>query len=150
MSKYSKGNRVFAFEGEYKGKSGEVIDYQNIEFGMQKGCIVKLDEDSSTVCIPERDLEVENLNLEDINIEITNLKTQLKELAHQIPEKIAKEIPEHLAYLQEALKSKSKSEFLNEYHYISKELERTVNPDFVDSNISLKKLQHHGKNLPEL
>ncbi|MBD6619717.1 hypothetical protein FNW02_28850 [Komarekiella sp. 'clone 1'] len=142
MSEHFKGDRVFAFRGEYQGKSGEAIGYQNTDFQTQKGCLVKLDENASTVCIPERDLEAENLSPQEIDTEITKLKKQVESIAHQMPKKIVKEIPEHLTYLQQALKSKNQSESRNEYHYISEELARVINPDFVSKNISLKKIQH--------
>jgi hypothetical protein len=142
MSNILKGNRVFAFTGEYQGKSGEVIGYQNVDFQTQQGCLVKLDENGSTVCIPERDLNVENLSPQEIDTEITKLKKQVEAMVHQIPQKLLKEIPEHLTYLQAAINSKNQAESRNEYQYISGELARAINPDFVSNNVSLKKLKY--------
>jgi hypothetical protein len=138
----SIGDRVVGFRGEYRGKSGEVIKEKNIELEMQRGYIVKLDQNSTIVSIPKRDLEVENLSPYEIDTEIAKLKKQVEEVAFQMPKKVVKEIPEHLTYLQEALKSKNKLESRNEYNYISEELTRSINIDFVAKNISFKKLKH--------
>lgn len=139
MSSYKSGDRVI-----YQDQRGEVICRKSTEWGLQHGYTVKLD-DGTEQDIPERDLEAENLSPHEIDTEITKLKSLVKEEASKISKKIEKEIPEHLTYLQNALKSKDQSESENEYTYILREMERAFNTKLAEENISFKKLKHCWK-----
>ncbi|MDF5735410.1 MULTISPECIES: hypothetical protein [unclassified Nostoc] len=146
MSKnYKPGDRVIASTGKFKDKGGEVICSEVI--GSQWAYIVKLDEQVTKEEILERDLEAEYLKLFEIDTEITKLKKLVNEKADKISDKVVKELPEHLTYLQKALESKEKLESENEYTYISKEMERVFGSELVQKNISLKKLEHCWKKL---
>jgi CRISPR/Cas system type I-B associated protein Csh2 (Cas7 group RAMP superfamily) len=70
MSEHFIRDRVFASKGEYQGKSGEVTGYKNVGLGTQKGYLVKLDENASTVCIPENELKAENLSPQEIDTQV--------------------------------------------------------------------------------
>ncbi|MHC5719418.1 MAG: hypothetical protein ACYTX0_47065, partial [Nostoc sp.] len=143
MSKdYKPGDRVIASTEKSKDKRGVVIGPKDNSF--QFGYTVKLDEQGTEEDIPERDLEAEYLSLSEIDTEITKLKKLVKEEADKISkkavkDKVVKELPEHLTYLQNALESKDKSESENEFTYISKEMKRAFDSKIVEENISWKK-----------
>ncbi|MEH2235183.1 hypothetical protein [Nostoc sp.] len=152
MSKnFKRDDRVIVSTGKFKDKRGKVIDPEIL--GTQHGYSVKLDEKGTEKQdILERDLEAENLSQSEIDTEITKLKELVKEEADKISnkvvkDKVVKELPEHLTYLQKALKpeNKSKSESENEYKYISKEMKRVFDSELVEENISLKKLENCWK-----
>ncbi|MEH2004421.1 KOW motif domain-containing protein [Nostoc sp.] len=143
MSKdYKQDDRVIVSTGKFKGKRGKVVRSKPIF--SQWVCVVKLDEQDTDEEILEKDLEAENiLDLCEISTEITNIKKLVNEKADKISDKVVKELPEHLTYLQKALESKEKLESENEYTYISKEMERVFGSKLVQKNLSLEKLKHY-------
>ncbi|AVH68417.1 hypothetical protein [Nostoc sp. 'Peltigera membranacea cyanobiont' N6] len=149
MSKdYKPGDRVIASTEKSKDKRGEVI--RSKDTALQRGYTVKLDEQGTEEDILEMDLEAEHLSPSEIGTEITKLKKLVEEEADKISNKVVKELPEHLTYLQNALvESRDKSESENEFTYISKEMKRAFGSNLVEENISLKKLKYSWeKSLP--
>lgn len=141
---YDPGDRVIV---KYKDQRGEVVSPKD-NF-LQREYIVKLDETGTEESILERDLELENLSQSEIDSEVKKLKNLIKETSDKISDKVAKELPQHLDHLQNALKTKDKQESENEYTYIAKEMKRVLDSKLLAENTSLKKLQHYWKKFPQ-
>ncbi|HEY9799303.1 MAG TPA: hypothetical protein V6D25_03015 [Leptolyngbyaceae cyanobacterium] len=141
---YKSGDRVIV---KSKDKRGEVVSPKDNFW--QHEYIVKLDETGTQEPILERNLEAENLSQSEIDSEIKKLKNLIKETSDKISDKVAKELPQHLDHLQNALKTKDKQESENEYTYIAKEMKRVLDSQLLAENTSLKKLQHCWRNFPQ-
>jgi len=141
---YKSGDRVIV---KYNNKRGEVVSPKDNTW--QHEYFVKLDGESTQEPILERDLEPENLSQSEIDSEIKKLKNLIKETSDKISDKVAKELPQHLDHLQNALKTKDKQESENEYTYIAKEMKRVFDSKLLAENTSLKKLQHYWRNFSQ-
>jgi hypothetical protein len=151
MSNFQKNDRVVVTGKEYNGEHGKVVD------GIYKGFFVnttsvKLDKHGQ-IDIPVGNLKHENLGPDEVRSAIKNIKSQVEQVASQLPGEMGKELPNHVEFLGKALVSKDKLASNYELDYITNNLKKasevgSVTPEWMESTrIDLEKINWTVKRL---
>jgi hypothetical protein len=151
MSRFQQGNRVvvngFLFMSKEHGTVKDITEMQirNVEVSL---------DDGETKWYAEDDLSPEELNQEEVRAEIKNVTNLVEKVSSQLPEKMRKELPNHLRFIEDAQVSNDKEEAAGECKYVADKLEKISRDGFVtrdwweNTRISLKKIHWAMKGRP--
>ena len=123
MSNFQKDDRVVVTRGEYRNEHGKVVD------GKYKGFLVnvtsvKLDKNGEPIDISVGDLDHEDLGQDGVKAVIKNVRSQVEQVASQLPGEMGKELPNHVGYLGNAIVSNDKSAAKYELDYVTNNLKK--------------------------
>ena len=151
MSDFQKNDRVVVTRGEYSNEHGRVVDGRYEGWFLNKTSI-KLDK-YGQVDILVGDLEYEDLRPHEVNAAIKNVKSQVEQVASQLPGEMGKELPQHVGYLGKAIVSEDKSASKFELDYVMNNLKKasevgSVTPEWMETTrIDLEKIDWAAKRL---
>ena len=120
MNTFDKDDRVVVKEGEHKNQHGKIVS-EEVGFGWNN-YKVALDNDV-TVKLSVLEIENEDSLSDEIWAAIKNITKEIKQ-ASSLPQEMKTELPTHIGYAEDALRSKNKSRAEIEYQYIKNNLER--------------------------
>ena len=152
MSNFQKNDRVVVIRGEYSNEYGRVVDGEYKGFLFHE-TLIQLDQDGQMVNIPVGDLEHEDLRPDKVNAAIKNVKSQVEQVASQLPGEMGKELPNHVGYLGKAIVSKDKLASKYELDYVMNNLKKasevgSVTPEWMETTrIDLEKINWAAKRL---
>ena len=151
-SNFKTNERVVVIRGEYSNKHGKVVDGEYKGFLFHE-TLIHLDKDGQMVNIAVGDLEYEDLRPHEVTAVIKDVKSQVEQVASQLPGEMGRELPQHVGYLGKAIVSKDKSTSKFELDYVMNNLKKasevgSVTPEWMEkTRIDLEKINWAAKRL---